>query len=246
MHNSRFGLHTVCNAGYTTHDYLSLDGQIQHKLAYISDCIPAGKRLILIGHSIGCYMILKMLSSRTDNSLVQFCNRRNVAKCYLLFPTIERFAQSPNGQFYTPLLQYFRWIVPLVTVPLLFLPEQFKRFLVERYFRRSPVPQCAVEATVKLLSPSSCTNCINLANIEMWSVCKLDVETIGKHIERLCFYYGTNDSWCPTEYHYTLKQLFPSGEIYLCSHGILHAFVLKNNKEMASIVSDWLQLNSLI
>jgi len=233
----------VCHVGYTTCDYLSLDGQIQHKLAYISAFVPAGKSLILIGHSIGCYMILKMLSNDTVNSLMQFCTRRSVSKCYLLFPTIERLAQSPNGQFYMPLLKYFRWTIPLITLPLLFLPYQIKRFLIEKYFGSGQLPECTIEATVKLLSPSSCTNCVYLANTELDSVCNLDIETVGKNIERLCFYYGTNDAWCPTEYYQTMKSLFPSGEIHLCPHGIQHAFVLKNSEDMASVVSDWLHLN---
>ena len=230
-------------ADYSSHeDYLTLDGQIQHKLAYISDYIPAGKRLILIGHSIGCYMILKMLSSDTDNSLVQFCSAHDVAKCYLLFPTIERMAQSPNGRFFTPLLKYFRWMIPLMTFPLLFLPDQIKRFLVERYFGVD-FPQCAIEATIKLLSASSFGNSAYLTNIEMQSVCELDIETVEKNIDQLCFYYGTSDAWCRTEYYHSMKRLFPSGEIHLCSHGIQHAFVLKSSKEMASIMSDWLKVN---
>jgi len=228
-------------ADYTTqNDYLSLDGQIQHKLAYISDYIPAGKSLILIGHSIGCYMIIKMLSSNTSNSLVQFYSCHSVQKCYLLFPTIERMALSPNGQFFTPLLKYFRWTVPLLTFPLLFLSYKIKRFLVERYFGLGQIPRCAVEATIKLLSTTACGNCLYLANIEMRSVCELDVETVRKNVQRLCFYYGTGDSWCPIEYYHSMKQLFPSGEICLCSHGIGHAFCLKNSKRMAVIVSDWL------
>ena len=229
----------MCHAGDTTPDYLSLDGQIQHKLAYISDHIPAGKRLILIGHSIGCYMIIKMLSNDTDNSLTQL----HVTKCYLLFPTIERLAQTPNGQFLTPLLKYFRWIIPLVTLPLLFIPYRVKQFLVQRYFGDGQIPKCAVDATIKLLSPSSCRNCIHLASIEMQSVCTLDIETVGKNIDRLCFYYGTDDAWCPAEYHQSMKCLFPLGEIHLCSHDIQHAFVLKHSEEMASIVSDWLWFN---
>ena len=230
-----------CFADYTAqNDYLSLDGQIQHKLAYISDFVPAGKSLILIGHSVGCYMILKMLSSSTSSSLHRFSNCHNVQKCYLLFPTIERMAVSPNGQFFTPLLKYFRWTITLLTFPLLFLSYRIKQFLVQRYFGLGQIPQCAVEAIVKLLSTTACQNCLYLANIEMHSVCELDVETVHKNIERLCFYYGTNDAWCPVDYYHSMKRLFPSGDIHLCLHGIQHAFVVKDSKRMAVIVSDWL------
>lgn len=233
---------TFCHADYKGNDYLSLDGQIQHKLAYISDHIPAGKSLILIGHSIGCYMILRMLSDDTDHSLVQFSSCRSVRKCYLLFPTIEHIAQSPNGQFFTPLLKYFCWMIPLLTFPLLFLPYRVKRFLVERCFRVG-ITRCAVEATVKLLSPSAYGNSVYLASIEMQSVCELDIETVEKNIERLCFYYGTGDAWCPVDYHHSMIRLFPSADIHLCSHNIEHAFVLRDSEKMAAILSDLLKLS---
>lgn len=42
-------------------DVFGLDGQIQHKLAFIRDRVPRGTRLVLVGHSIGCYMILEMM-----------------------------------------------------------------------------------------------------------------------------------------------------------------------------------------
>jgi len=231
-----------CTDSMPRNDYESLDGQIQHKLAYITDFILCGKKLILIGHSIGCYVILKMQSKDTDNSLTQFCSPHNVSKCYLLFPTVEHIAQSPNGQICTPLLKYFRWMVPLITFPLLFLPYRIKRFLVARYFGPE-VPHCAVEATIKLLSPFSCGNSAYLSSIEMRSIHELDVETVSENIERLCFYYGTRDAWCPIEYHHSMKHLFPSADIRLCSRDFEHAFVLKNSKEMASIVLDWLKLN---
>jgi predicted alpha/beta hydrolase family esterase len=74
-----------------------LEGQIRHKLTFIRDYLPKDVKLILIGHSIGCYMILKLLDDLESHQ---------VLRCFMLFPTIERMAESPKGQVATPLLKY--------------------------------------------------------------------------------------------------------------------------------------------
>lgn len=47
-------------------DLYSLEGQIHHKMAFIEEFISTDSKLILIGHSIGCYVILEMLN-RSEN-----------------------------------------------------------------------------------------------------------------------------------------------------------------------------------
>lgn len=42
-------------------DVFGLDGQIEHKLAFLRKHVPRGTNLLLIGHSIGCYIILEMM-----------------------------------------------------------------------------------------------------------------------------------------------------------------------------------------
>ncbi|XP_073783494.1 lipid droplet-associated hydrolase isoform X1 [Danio rerio] len=42
-------------------DVFGLDGQIEHKLAFLRKHVPQGTNLLLIGHSIGCYIILEMM-----------------------------------------------------------------------------------------------------------------------------------------------------------------------------------------
>lgn len=51
---------------------MTLQGQIQHKLAFIRQFVPPDVRIILIGHSIGCYMILHMLEELPPHQVV-FC-----------------------------------------------------------------------------------------------------------------------------------------------------------------------------
>ncbi|KAF4801134.1 hypothetical protein TURU_037679 [Turdus rufiventris] len=57
----------------------------------------------------------------------------------------------------------------------------------------------------------------------------------------LIFYYGTGDRWCPQHYYDEIKMDFPDGDIRLCEKGLRHAFVLDASKEMAAMITDWLQ-----
>lgn len=42
-------------------DVFGLNAQIEHKLAFLRKHVPRETSLILVGHSIGCYIILEMI-----------------------------------------------------------------------------------------------------------------------------------------------------------------------------------------
>ena len=48
------------------HDVFGLDGQIEHKLAFLRRHVPRDTRLVLLGHSIGCYIILDMMKRNPE------------------------------------------------------------------------------------------------------------------------------------------------------------------------------------
>uniref|UniRef100_A0A8C8MJI8 Lipid droplet-associated hydrolase n=1 Tax=Oncorhynchus tshawytscha TaxID=74940 RepID=A0A8C8MJI8_ONCTS len=66
-----------------------------HKLVFLSEHIPRDTYLVLMGHSVSCYIILEMLT--LDPEL-------QVVKSVMLFPTIERMAVTPQGRLLTPVL----------------------------------------------------------------------------------------------------------------------------------------------
>ncbi len=43
-----------------------LNGQIEHKLAFLRKCVPGETSLVLVGHSIGCYIILEMMKRNPE------------------------------------------------------------------------------------------------------------------------------------------------------------------------------------
>jgi hypothetical protein len=73
-----------------------------------------------------------------------------------------------------------------------------------------------------------------------------DFETISEHVDKLFFYYGANDHWCPVEYYSQMKDVFPKGHIHLCHHGFEHAFCLSSSDHMAGIVHSWLSESRVI
>ncbi|ROL44996.1 Lipid droplet-associated hydrolase [Anabarilius grahami] len=102
-------------------DVFGLNGQIEHKLAFLRKHVPRGTNLLLIGHSIGCYIILEMM--KRDPEL-------KVVKAVMLFPTIERMACSPQGKVMTPVLCRLRYAFYLPIFLLSLLPERLKFSMV--------------------------------------------------------------------------------------------------------------------
>lgn len=43
-----------------------LNGQIEHKLAFLRERVPRETGLVLLGHSIGCYIILEMIKRNPE------------------------------------------------------------------------------------------------------------------------------------------------------------------------------------
>ncbi|XP_056152122.1 lipid droplet-associated hydrolase isoform X2 [Lampris incognitus] len=215
-------------------DVFGLNGQIEHKLVFLRKHVPRAVRLVLVGHSIGCYVILEMM--KRDPEL-------KVMKAVMLFPTIERMAQSPQGKVMTPVLCHMRYVAYLPLFFLSLLPEGLKTTLVKLVFRSIRyLDNTVVQPTVGLLSGDCAANAMYMAGQEMKTVLERDDKTIRQNLEKLVFYYGASDHWCPTQYHDDIKQDFPGADIRLCENGFRHAFVLDAGREVASMVAEWIQV----
>ncbi|XP_005093721.1 lipid droplet-associated hydrolase isoform X2 [Aplysia californica] len=218
----------------TRDDIYSLKAQIEHKVTFIRENIPPDVSLILIGHSIGCYMILNMLEHLPSSQ---------VLRCFMLFPTVERMATSPQGQAMTPVLRYLRWFLVAAALFVVMIPMSIRRPLIEWHFRRADCPPCLYDGVVRTLTPWTANFASYLAKVEMNEVTELQEHLIKKHLKKLSFYYGTRDHWAPVQYFYDLKTTFPDVDARLCSLNLKHAFVLETpeGKAMAKIVWLWAQ-----
>ncbi|GAA6229529.1 lipid droplet-associated hydrolase [Lates japonicus] len=213
-------------------DVFGLNGQIEHKLAFLRKYVPRETSLILIGHSIGCYIILEMI--RRDPEL-------KVLKAVMLFPTIERMAQTPQGKVMTPVLCQMRYVAYLPLFLLSLLPDRLKTSLIKLVFGGiHSLDLSVVQPTVGLLSGDCAANAMYMGGQEMKKVLERDNITIRKNLEKLIFYYGATDHWCPIQYYLDIKKDFPHGDIRLCENGFRHAFVLDTGREVAKMVVEWI------
>ena len=213
----------------------TLKEQIEHKIAFIDEFVPRDKQLVLIGHSVGAYMALKMLENRRIE--------RRVCRCILLFPTIENIRNTPNGHFWDPVSYYLRHPFALTAWLLSFTPFWLRKMLVDwrtSWKGRDTHPHL-VDAFMHCVSYTLMNNALYLAASEMEHINEMDdslVETIQRNTKKLTFYYGADDRWAPVDFYKEMKERFPEGDIRLCGHGFPHDFVVDSSEAVAGLVWD--------
>ncbi|KAJ7422661.1 lipid droplet-associated hydrolase isoform X2 [Willisornis vidua] len=398
-------------------DVFGLNGQVEHKLNFLKNNVSKDIKLVLIAHSIGCYITLEMMKRASElqiggddvaisslkalkrdfravgqlvkesgtqvvfllsipaagnqkeqedpaDQYLSLTSYTQVLRSVLLFPTIERMAQSPQGKLMTPLLCKLRYALYMPVYLLSFLPEGVKASLVRFALRgMKSCDESSITTSINLFSVDCIANILYMASQEMMKVVERDSTTIKQNLKktrqtnepgsaslqriqseakgdrardwsgdkattwvqspsrracqiydgrpaarwepsrqqtvynvhlmsicdrletdalqrslerqrlkvkdragypgaeagsvgqvpgrvgkvvsaskpRLIFYYGTGDSWCPQHYYDEIKMDFPDGDIRLCEKGLRHAFVLDASKEMAAMITDWLQ-----
>ncbi|XP_004839126.2 lipid droplet-associated hydrolase isoform X2 [Heterocephalus glaber] len=214
-------------------DIYGLRGQIEHKIAFLRSQVPKDVKLILIGHSVGSYMVLQILKHAPELPVIH---------TFLLFPTIERMAESPTGRIATPLLCWFRYALYVTDYLLLTpCPDIVKSWLINIVLR---VINLKTELTLmNVIQPFCLANAAYLGAQEMMTIVKRDDDIIKEHLSKLTFYYGTSDSWCPTKYYEDIKKDFPEGDIRLCEKNIPHAFVFRFSQDIADMIATWVKDN---
>ena len=204
---------------------------MQHKLDFIEQHVPSEVTLILVGHSVGCYVILEMLDRLKTH---------RVLKCALLFPTIERLALTDSGKFWTPFLKHMRWAASHTIRPATLLPASVQRSILEWYFKDTNTSDCGIDATLKLVDPECLKNIAYMAHDEFQEIVQPNHDVIDKHLDKLWFYYGASDHWVPVKYYEDMKAKYPTANIQLCQDDIQHAFCLDAGSSMAIHVVQWL------
>eukprot|EP00795_Rhopilema_esculentum_P008281 gene8281-14239_t len=220
---------------YKKADCKNLKYQIEHKIAFVDEYVPKDKQLILIGHSIGAYIVLKMLENRRIE--------QRACKTVLLFPTIENLKYTPNGNFWDPVSFYFRHPFALTAWLLSFTPLWMRKMLVDwrtSWKGRDTHPQL-VDAFMQCVSYTLMNNALYMAASEMKHVNEVDenmAQIIDRNINKITFYYGVDDKWAPVHFYDSMKKRFPNGDIRLCEHGFEHDFVVDSSEDVAGLVWD--------
>lgn len=211
----------------------NLEQQIQHKIKFLETHIPPGTNITLVGHSIGCKIILRLLQHFDNHPSV------SISQSYLLFPTIERMRASPNGVKLWPVLNYLRWFVVMLVCVACILPGKLVDGLLRLYFSSSVYESC-VAATKELLNARVIQNVLWMAKDELEKVVELDVDVLKRYRDKIVLYYGASDAWCPVQYWEGVRERVPGVRAELCEDGTPHAFVLRHAEPVAEKLAKWI------
>lgn len=211
-------------------DLYGLEGQVQHKVDFFEKYVPKNARVHLIGHSIGSYMIVEML------------DRPNIAKTvnksYLLFPTVEYMAQTPNGKILTNYVKYVVWLLVFLSRMFTFLPTIVQNALINIYIYITGIPKYHLDNIKQVVKPGVLKRVFFLAYEEMDQVLQRNDRSIRDNLNKIKMFYGEHDGWTPISYYEKIKKDFPGIDVEL-SH-LNHAFVLNASSAVGDIVCDWI------
>ncbi|KAA1471578.1 hypothetical protein DENSPDRAFT_865247 [Dentipellis sp. KUC8613] len=195
----------------------------------------ADTKLLLIGHSVGSWLVTQALKARPSD----------IAGAFLLFPTICNIADTPNGRH---LSWIFRSPSPRVvsdaSVLIRWLPLRGLSLL----FPSWPYEQVSVLSSL-LRSRHSIHACLTMADDEMRTIRQLDTELLKEHHERLWFYFAEDDDWVGKQRDAILECLRDAPSAVKVVHGhrdIPHAFCINHGEELASQCLQWLQSGDLL
>jgi len=175
--------------------------QINDKIKYIEQHLMNQNDIdiILVGHSIGCYIILETLNY-LDNNI-----KKRIKKAFLLMPTIERMRESPNGKLLTFFTKYFLWLIHLICYLCSIVPEFIQKKLIYFLFTRnhSHLSSGVDTVVLNMVRSFSCVrSAFHMGKDEMHHVRKLNHSNLIKqNYNSILLYYSVGDRWCPLNYY---------------------------------------------
>eukprot|EP00092_Neocalanus_flemingeri_P020609 GFUD01022331.1.p1 GENE.GFUD01022331.1~~GFUD01022331.1.p1 ORF type:complete len:309 (+),score=64.24 GFUD01022331.1:49-975(+) len=210
-----------------------LEDQIQHKLALLEKLVPRKTKITLIGHSIGCKIIMEMFKRNKTHEIHEI---------FFLFPTIENMMSTVRGRQTWPLVSTWRYLAVFIVFLLNILPSAFLRFITRQKYGQAS--DSFISAAVKFINPNFLNNVLVMAKDELENVLDLDVETIQKMVGKIHLYYGEDDGWSPLSYRENLLREVPdldTDDARIDTNGISHAFVEDDGERVGNIVGDWIK-----
>ncbi|KAI9030208.1 hypothetical protein DFJ74DRAFT_764585 [Hyaloraphidium curvatum] len=217
----------------------SLEEQTAAKVALVRLALawfPAA-RVFLAGHSIGAWMATKVVTELEAE--------KRIAGCYLLFPTLEEIAATPNGVMLAPALRlpYRHLLSLLVSGVRLALPQPHLTSLVAHV--SSQARDTASLVASHLLTYSTSLAALRLADDEMRLVRDLDSSFLFRNASQIRGLYSSRDFWCPVSHLRRARAAMPEehrGRLEADEWQVPHAFVLEEGDAewVAGCVARWM------
>lgn len=194
--------------------------------------MPKDVKIHFIGHSIGSYIILQLLEVPSI--------KERVVKSYLLFPTIEYMAETPNGKLLVNFVKHILKLVLFLAWIFMILPTFIQNILLYIYSAIRNVEDKHKETIRNIVNPDVLDKVFFMAFDEMDLVRERNQNSIVENVKKIKFYYGATDGWTPIKYYEKLKKDVPDVEAELCVRNFNHAFVLGMSVPVGQMVSNWI------
>eukprot|EP01112_Ceratiomyxa_fruticulosa_P009082 TRINITY_DN2369_c0_g1_i4.p1 TRINITY_DN2369_c0_g1~~TRINITY_DN2369_c0_g1_i4.p1 ORF type:complete len:298 (-),score=42.88 TRINITY_DN2369_c0_g1_i4:44-937(-) len=224
-----YGVSHVGHDGIETGVY-DLNEQIQHKIHFVQDLskLHPESPIIIVGHSVGCYIGLKVQKQCPDLLI------KNVVA---LFPTIKQLHQGLS-----PFVKVA--ILPVLRNSLSWLVHVCPKVVVEKILSTlSAMSDEARYITVGKVNRHLVHNVLYMAYTEGQQIVDIDEDCkfiIEGHQSNILLLYGRTDQYTPLSFYEEIKVMFPQAVIELAPENVAHAFVLKDSEVVAKRVSDFL------
>ncbi|KAK9475763.1 hypothetical protein V1514DRAFT_339104 [Lipomyces japonicus] len=250
---------------FNSQRYYDLDDQVLHKLdvlklllkryGYFEDFQK--KRVIIIGHSIGCWILQNLLLHIKEQNW-KIYNLSTI----MLFPTVKHIGQSSSGRKFRRILKFAPNISILTATAVYYFCKYLPNRLLQttiNLFMNSP-PKHGLLATEDLIySPSVVYQCVKLGEEEMSRVAEEadNVKSVfwsgswngsGRPGNIMAF-FAHEDHWIGEHTRAELLQEYSMRdnvqfEIFNKDDGIKHSFCLWNSETIARKVSIWIKKES--
>lgn len=183
----------------------------------IDDC-----GLIFIGHSIGCYIILRLLQDR----VISNAHEGSV----MIHPALENLASTEKGSFYDWMLGHKMDLLVRTAAVLVekLLPKSAKlaiaKWICSPDFVQSS-SEIVLDSVVQLSCSKTLSALIQMAKSEFALVKDINADLMIKpHAAKLKMIYAINDHWVNSDNRNTLRELYPN--LYMEEQSTKHAFVM--------------------
>uniref|UniRef100_A0A0N5B3L6 Lipid droplet-associated hydrolase n=1 Tax=Strongyloides papillosus TaxID=174720 RepID=A0A0N5B3L6_STREA len=216
-----------------------LDFQVDHKYNFVDKFLGKKNEIIMMGHSIGSFMMLKIYPRLVESGY------KNIGLVFGLFPTIERMSASPNGQrLYSTLkfLDNYPNFTKCLTLWFDILPICVKKFLINCNFGfNSSIPSCIIESTVELFNTTVLRNIIHMSRDELDNVIEYDFD-LRSYANNVYLYYGLKDGWVPLSYGDDMRNRkeLNDGHVIFDTTNSEHAFVIKESEIIADKLTNFI------
>ncbi|KAK9369412.1 hypothetical protein V1509DRAFT_620747 [Lipomyces kononenkoae] len=270
---SQAGCDTISSAfrytDFSEQRYYSLDDQVEHKLDVLLEMLEkhkylglacSTKQVILIGHSVGCWLMQHLLI-RIRNADLRIAIRLAI----LLFPTIKNIGESVAGVQFRKMISRLPKLATIAGLAANYLTRYMPRSVVQsvvNVFMRFPPDHAANATQAMLASPSVVYQCVSLASEEMeriteeaddvisffwdglWSASLKD--SSSREQARIIAYFAQEDHWVGNHTRAELIEVHSSRSnvdfiVSSTDDNCKHAFCVNDSEVMAAHVVQWIK-----